>query len=126
MTTYFTISLFQKRVREWILTTLGKKSGDNLEERLLRFYEEATELVQALDLPKERAQAILDYVYGRPKGDPEQEFGGTGITLAGLASCRVVNISLQQAFNKELRRCHKNSERIAAKQMAKELRGEGL
>ncbi len=122
----FSLWTFQVRVRTWIKTVLGEKSADSLEERCLRFYEEATELVQALNLPKERAQAILDYVYNRPLGEPKQEFGGVGVTLCGLASCPGVRVSLPLAFEEELARAWERSEEIAKKQMAKELRGEGL
>lgn len=118
------ISGFQLAVYDWVHKCVGPEYAKNKEERCLRALEENVELVQALDLPYEKALAILNYVYSRPKGDPQQECGGSFITLAALAS--TMGIRLDDEGNKELRRCWENIEKIRSKTMAKDLRGEGL
>lgn len=62
------------------------QSGKDMQTRVYRFIEEALELAQALGCTREKAHALVDYVFGRPAGKPEQELGGTMITLAALAN----------------------------------------
>lgn len=114
----------QMVVADWCEETFGTEICDNLEERCLRFLEEACELVQSLKLPKERAMAILDYVYARELGDPAQETGGVMVTLHALANA--AEIRVERSFTAEIDRCWKNQEKIRNKQMAKPLRGTGL
>ena len=42
------------------------------------------ELCQSLGMSDGDALQLVDYVYGRPKGEPKQEVGGTLVTLAFL------------------------------------------
>lgn len=114
----------QLEVKSWVLETFSEKVASSIEERCLRFIEEANELVQALGLSKERAQAVLDYTYSRPAGEPFQEVGGTLITLLALTSA--ADIRTEDAFRTELERCYKNMEKIRAKNLAKPLKGSDL
>lgn len=116
----------QRSVRDWVDKCFGIDSpaGYQVDERALRFFEEATELVQSAKLSEEQAHAIIAYVYNRPEGDPQQEAGGTLITFLALLNALKIDATI--AFNKENVRCWENIERIRDKAMAKQLRGEGL
>jgi len=73
---------FQKRVLSWFKACFGdnpKKLA--AKDRVHRFIEEALELAQSVDMPKEDALMLVDYVYGRPKGEVAQECGGVILTL---------------------------------------------
>jgi hypothetical protein len=76
---------FQQRVREQILYITVEDPTD-LQERVARFGEEALELQQSLGMTREDAHSLVDYVFGRPVGEPAQEMGGVMNTLAGVAS----------------------------------------
>ncbi|BAQ50368.1 hypothetical protein [Methylobacterium aquaticum] len=76
---------FQARVYSH-LTAVTADDPTDLAERIARFFEEGTELVQSLGLAYGDAQAVVDYVYSRPAGEPRQELGGTMTTLASLAT----------------------------------------
>ena len=54
-------------------------------QRNHRFLEEALELVQSLGCTASEAHQLVDYVFGRPVGEPTQELGGAIITLHALA-----------------------------------------
>src|SRR5690606_38690623 len=55
--------------------------------------------------------------FGRPVGDPMQEVGGVGVTLAAL--CTAVDVDLDSALRAELDRVMGKIEAIRAKQAAK-------
>lgn len=93
---------FQARVRRWAEKCFSSKIADDLVERNYRFFEEATELVQSLDMSREDAHSLVDYVYGRPTGDPQQEAGGSMVTLALL--CAANGISMAEEGETELER----------------------
>lgn len=76
-------------------------SADKL-ERNDRFLEEALELVQASGYPRERAHALIDYVFGRSPGDVDQEVGGVMVTLA--AHCLAHGVDMHDAGESELAR----------------------
>ena len=54
--------------------------------RVLRFLEEALELAQSMGITKEKALEQVDYTYGRPIGEPVQEFGGVVFTLVSTGN----------------------------------------
>lgn len=76
---------FQARALTLFEAAIGDDPSD-LPERVARFAEEALELAQALHMTEDDARRVLEYVFGRPRGEPAQEFGGTLATLAVLAS----------------------------------------
>jgi hypothetical protein len=92
-------------------------SQSDLEERTHRFLEEALELVQAQGCSREHAHTLVDYVYGRPEGDPELEVGGVMVTLAGL--CTAAGIAMNQAGDRELERNWARIDNIRRKQATK-------
>lgn len=94
----------QRDVYNWVLSSFGPENAV-VAERVLRHLEEVIELAQAEDVPKEVLQKIIDYVYGKPKGEPFQEVGGIGTTL--LAYCQAKGFSADTAEETEWLRCSK-------------------
>ena len=84
----------QRVVAEWTLRTFGAESM-TIEQRTLRFLEEALEVAQCF-VSKEDAQRLLDYVYTRPVGNPKQEIGGVGVTLLVLAEVLGLSASAEE------------------------------
>lgn len=107
----------QSRVQPWMMACFGPEISADKLERSDRFIEEALELVQSGDYPKERVLALVDYVYGRDKGEMPQEVGGVMITLA--AFCLAHDIDMHEAGETELARIWAKVEKIRAKQAAK-------
>lgn len=108
---------FQTRVHEWILSCFGPTITRDKTERGDRLLEETLELLQSGDYPAERARALIDYVYNRPKGEPTQETGGTMVCLA--AYCTAHEIDMNQAAEIELARCWDKIDKIRSKHAAK-------
>lgn len=112
---------FQARVFPWMLTCFGEQITFDGVERNHRFLEESLELVQALGTTKEEAYQLVDYVFGRPAGDPNQEAGGVMVTLAALGIAH--GIEIQDAGEVELARIWTKIDKIRAKQAAKPKHG---
>lgn len=91
----------------------------HIEERILRFFEEATELAQACGLSSAKAKHIVDYVYSRPVGDVTQEVGGVGVTLLGLCASLDLDTDALEKFEVCRVQDFKVTERILKKQQAK-------
>lgn len=108
---------FQARCMKWILAWLNTNLVWNKQERNQRFLEEALELVQSLDMDKETAHKLVDYVFNRPRGEPKQELGGVMNTLAILAETN--SMSMWADGEAELVRCWNNIDKIREKQKAK-------
>lgn len=108
---------FQYRVQPWLMKCFGEMIAGDREERNHRFLEEALELVQACDCTVNEAHQLVDYVYGRPVGKPNQEVGGVMVTLAAL--CLANNMNMHEAGETELSRVWTKVEQIRAKQAAK-------
>ncbi|WP_241212048.1 hypothetical protein [Sphingomonas sp. ABOLF] len=108
---------FQARVQPWLLACFGETIAADREERNHRFLEEALELVQATGCTASEAHQLVDYVFGRPVGDPPQEVGGVMVTLAAL--CLAHGMDLHEAAEVELARIWTKVEAIRAKQAAK-------
>jgi hypothetical protein len=75
---------FQNRVALWMQECFGPEISADRLERNDRFVEEALELVQACGYAKDRAHALVEYVFNRPVGHAPQEVGGVMVTLAAL------------------------------------------
>jgi hypothetical protein len=108
---------FQNRVKSWLLACFGAEIASDRLERADRFIEECFELLQSGDYPKERIYALVDYVYGREKGEPSQEVGGVMTTLA--AYCQAHDLDMHEAGEAELARIWTKVNAIRAKQAAK-------
>lgn len=108
---------FQTRVQPWLIECFGEEIASNREERNHRFLEEALELVQACDTTADEAHALVDYVFGRPVGEPSQEVGGVMLTLAAL--CLANGFDMEASGATELDRVWNKIEQIRCKQAAK-------
>jgi hypothetical protein len=110
---------FQNKIRVWMLSTFGEKISKDTHERNCRFLEEAIELVQSCGMPKKDALKLVEYVYNRPVGDPPQEVGGVMVTLTAL--CLAHNMDVSDAAITEMQRIWLIKDKIAAKQVSKNL-----
>lgn len=108
---------FQQRIQPWMLACFGAEIAADKAERNHRFIEEALELVQATGCSAGEAHQLVDYVYGRPVGEPVQEIGGVMVTLAAL--CLAHGMDMHGAAETELARIWTKVEQIRAKQAAK-------
>lgn len=87
------VNTYQTRVCEWLLACFGN------------------------EIARDRAVALVDYVFSRPPGQPAQEVGGVMTTLAAL--CAAVDIDMAAAGETELARVWTKIDAIRAKQAAK-------
>ncbi|SAI59088.1 Uncharacterised protein [Bordetella ansorpii] len=110
---------FQARVQPWMMECFGAEISADREERNHRFLEEALELVQACGCTATEAHQLVDYVFGRPVGEPAQETGGVMVTLAAL--CLANGLDMYEAGERELARISvpETVAKIRAKQAAK-------
>jgi hypothetical protein len=108
---------FQERVAKWMLACFGPEIAGDRIERNHRFIEEALELVQANGCTESEAHQLVDYTFGRPKGEPRQEVGSVMVTLAAL--CLACNMDMGREAETELARVWTKVEQIRAKQAAK-------
>lgn len=108
---------FQARVKPWMDACFGAEISADKTERNHRFLEEALELVQANGCTQSEAHQLVDYVYGRPIGELNQEAGGVMVTLAAL--CLASGLDMHSAGETELQRIWQCVEKIRAKQAAK-------
>ncbi|MER8506660.1 hypothetical protein NKH91_17520 [Mesorhizobium sp. M0894] len=112
---------FQDRVRPFMVDCFGEAIAADGIERNHRFLEESLELVQSLGCTANEAHQLVDYVFGRPIGDPHQEAGGVMVTFAAL--CNAHGISGAVAAENELTRCWGKIDKIRTKQAAKPKHG---
>ena len=95
----------------------GEEIASDVVERNHRFLEESLELVQACGCTADEAHQLVDYVYGRPSGEKEQEVGGVMTTLASL--CLAQGMNMQECADTELNRVWGKIDQIRKKQAAK-------
>lgn len=110
-------AVFQSRVAPWMLACFGAAIAADVSERNHRFLEEALELVQATGCTAGEAHQLVDYVFGRPVGEADQEAGGVMLTLAAL--CLAKGLDMHAAAERELQRVWTKIDAIRAKQAAK-------
>ena len=108
---------FQTKVNIWIEKCFGKEIGLDQVERKYRFFEEATELVQATGFTREQAHKMVDYVYNRPVGELPQEIGGVMNCVAAL--CTAYDLNMEELAETELNRCWAKLDLIREKQKTK-------
>ncbi|MBB5190086.1 hypothetical protein HNQ50_000796 [Silvimonas terrae] len=107
---------FQSRVQPWLMECFGPMIAGDREERNHRFFEEASELVQACGMTASEAHQLVDYVWNRPVGKKHQEVGGVMVTLAAL--CLANDLDMHADGETELARI--NVPEIVAKIRAKQ------
>ncbi|MBN5032628.1 hypothetical protein JY448_03105 [Stenotrophomonas maltophilia] len=110
---------FQAGVAEWMGRCFLPSLYSNMTERGDRLLEEVLELLQAHGYDRARVPTLVDYVFGRPVGEPAQEVGGVMVTLAGY--CWVAGLDMHAAGDAELARINQPEvmAKIRAKQEAK-------
>lgn len=97
------MSLEQKKVVALGAEVFGEPNMKSRDERMIRFMEEAAELVQAGGMTREMAHRMIDYSYGRPKEtEMHKEVGGVQITLFALADS--FGIDVETAYKTEFNR----------------------
>lgn len=103
---------------EWAMRSFGREHVHNLPIRSLRLAEEAVELAQSFDVPKEKLHELIEMVYARPKGQFEQEIGGVMMTVTVLSAA--VGFDPDSFFDEELRRVlAKSTEHFAKRNQEK-------
>lgn len=121
----------QRKVFAWAVRAFGGPNGENtgevisLEQRALRFLEEACELYQAIvhqvaDMETQnggnytirysallaRGTQCLKIMFAKPPGEPKQEIGGTMVTLlclgeaAGISVCTAEKHEFERVLSK--------------------------
>lgn len=108
---------FQARVSMWMLRCFGPEISCDKVERNHRFIEESLELVQACGATASECHQLVDYVFGRPVGQPRQEVGGVMVTLAAL--CTAHDFDMERDGQTELDRIWTCIDKIRDKQAAK-------
>ncbi len=111
------VETFQTRVDAWMDVCFGDEIKADRLERCDRFIEEALEFVQAAGYSADRAHALVDYTFGRPQGEINQEVGGVMVTLAAM--CNTLGVDIEVAAETELVRVWTKVDAIRAKQAAK-------
>lgn len=79
-------SFLRTRVNQFLADAFPDDPLVRPKVRVYRFLEEAMELAQAMEVSKEDAAKLLDYVFSRPVGEVQQELGGVVFTLVGVAN----------------------------------------
>lgn len=91
-----------KEMLDWAARTFTEVAR-NWDERAIRFLEEALELAQVEELPKDLVLRLVERVYDRPPGETVKEVGQVSMTLKLLAENRGLDPeALAQA---EFKRC---------------------
>ncbi|MGY4892336.1 UNVERIFIED_CONTAM: hypothetical protein EX528_18840 [Xanthomonas axonopodis] len=110
---------FQAGVSKWMGECFLPSLYSKMTERGDRLLEEVLELLQSHGYDQTRVATLVDYVYGRPVGEPAQEVGGVMVTLAGY--CWVAGMDMHAEGARELERITqpKVMEKIRRKQEAK-------
>lgn len=98
---------------QWAERCFGHEHVYNFAIRALRLAEEAVELAQAYNVPKQKMQELVETVYSRPAGNPEQELGGVMMTATVLAGAH--GFDPDTFFEEELLRVLRKSEAHFAK-----------
>ena len=108
---------FQNQVWPWVVECFGAEIATDKKERNQRFGEETLELLQACGATAQDCHQLVDYVFSRPPGDPDQEVGGVMVTLASL--CLAHGLDMQQAGDRELADIWTKIDAIRAKYLSK-------
>jgi hypothetical protein len=110
---------YQTRVADWLAKCFHPSQYRNMVERGDRLLEEVLELLQAHGYDKHRVATLVQYVYGRPVGEPVQEMGGVMVTLAAFAT--TAGLDMDAAGETELARISQPEvmEKVRIKQESK-------
>ena len=92
----------QTRIAAWVFETFGPRVAADAKERVLRAVEEVVELAQAVGLEPPVIHRLVDYVFSRPAGKPDQEIAGSMVTL--YAAAEALEVDADAVFEEELAR----------------------
>lgn len=110
---------YQARINRWMMECFGSEIAADQTERGDRLLEEVLELLQSKGYDFARIPQLVEYVAGRPPGDPDQELGGVSVCL--FAAANAYDLDLGAAAERELARISEpeTMAKIRAKQAAK-------
>jgi hypothetical protein len=94
----------QPRIASWVRKVFTESESTNAPERSLRVAEEAIELAQACGIDAEALHRLVDYVCGRPIGEPAKEIAGCLVTV--YAAAEALGVDAQEQFEIEVSRIH--------------------
>ena len=114
---YYDENTFLTDLQHWLVACFGREVAQDRTIRNHRFFEEACELVQAGDMTRYEAYALVDAVFSRPKGQKVQEVGGVMTTLG--AWCLANGIPMWIAARQELASVWHRIPQIQARQSKK-------
>ena len=92
----------QYQIQTWCKQAFGYDHATNVEQRGVRFREEAIELAQSVGVTREMALALVDFIFKRDPGAVPQEVGGVSVTL--LCLCDAFGIQAEDAERAEINR----------------------
>lgn len=93
----------------WCVAAFGDHDARSIPQRGLRMMEEAIERAQACGCEPAMLHLLIDHVYAKPVGGPQEELGGLGVTV--LARAQAAGLSAGDAESREV-------ERVRAKPLA--------
>jgi hypothetical protein len=103
----------------------GDELAFNRHERGTRLGEEALETMQTLGITVDETHRLVDYVYGRPVGRPDQELAGTVRCLLALA--QALGLDLETLLAAEVERLtHADHDKLRKKNEEKAQAGVSL
>lgn len=102
----------QEEVWEWFKRCFGPDVILQLNSKVRnsRFFEEATELIQACGMSRKDAHYMVDYIFDKQKGEPNQEVGK--VTIALMALCIGRGIDWLEETRSAIKRANKDISKI--------------
>jgi hypothetical protein len=107
----------QEEAADWLMIAFPEDPVVRPKVRASRFLEEALELVQTQGITREKAHELVDFVFDRPVGDPDQELGGTMFCLMAVANALGMDAGLE--CSKEILNAYQRIPQIRAKSKLK-------
>lgn len=83
-------------IRRWAIAAFGELEATDLRQRGVRLLEEAIEAFQAAGGDTAMAHQLVDFVFGRPKGELGQELGGLAVCLHAIAAAAGLSADVEE------------------------------
>lgn len=116
------MAVMQRLAWDWGIRCFGQEHMNSYSIRSLRMAEEAIEAAQACFVDPAVFHKLIDAVYARPIGSVDQELGGVVVTASVLCTATgPVGQTLEDLFERELRRCLSKSPEHFAKRNREKL-----
>ena len=90
---------------DWAANAFGTAQMLSPQIRSLRAFEEIAEFAQCVGVPQEKLYLVIDTVFSRPRGDPQQELGG--VMMTAILLCMACCADPDRVFLDELERVRK-------------------